>query len=102
MPVGDEPWAFPQDASEPELGVLERTAQKVAALDAQARLVLASGSIAGIAAVTIATLGTDALFGVGGLAVAAFTAAVQRAARVTASTEGIKPGRLSTRRLPMR
>ena len=79
VPVGDEPLAFPQDATEPERGLLVRKAQEVAALDVPDRLVLASGSIAGIAAVTIATLGTDVLFGAGGLAVAAFTAVFQRA-----------------------
>jgi hypothetical protein len=78
VPVGDEPWAFPQDANEPKNRFLARTAKEVAALDVQSRLALASGTIAGITAVTNATVGTDALFGVGGLAVAASTAAVQR------------------------
>lgn len=79
VPVGDEPWAFPQDASEPKLGVRERAAQKFADLEVPNRLALVSGSIAGIAAVTIITLGTDALVGAGGVAIGTLTAVAQRA-----------------------
>jgi KAP family P-loop domain len=78
VPIGNEPWAFPQDARDPKRGILARAAQKAAALGPSG-LVAVSGSIAAIGAITIATLGTDALFGAAGVTAAAITAIVQRA-----------------------